>query len=124
MDIQIAKELIEMAQHDLQVRDKLLKEGKLSAGYNPEMESVHKKNAARLNEIINAIGYPTRLIVGQEASDAAWLIVQHGISEPALIKRCWQLISGSGDVNPQNLAYLYDRICYFKGKPQKVRHSV
>jgi hypothetical protein len=31
MDIQIAKELIEMAPHDLKVRDKLLKERKLSA---------------------------------------------------------------------------------------------
>ena len=120
MDIQIAKELIEMAQHDLQVRDKLLKEGKLSAGYNPEMESVHKKNAARLNEIINAIGYPTRLIVGKEASDAAWLIVQHAISEPTLMRKCYELLSNSdGEVNPQNLAYLHDRICYFEGRPQK-----
>jgi len=118
--MEIAKELIDMAHHDLQVRDKLLKEGKLSAGYNPEMESVHKKNAARLNEIINAIGYPTRLIVGEEASNAAWLIVQHAISEPALMKKCYKLLSASdGEVNPQNLAYLHDRICYFEGRPQK-----
>jgi len=120
MDIQIAKELIEMAQHDLQVRDKLIKEGKLSVGYNPEMESVHKKNAARLNEIINVIGYPTRLIVGEEASNAAWLIVQHAISEPALMKKCYGLLSESdGEVNRENLAYLHDRICYFEGRPQK-----
>jgi len=38
------------------------------------------------NEMINAIGYPSRLIVGQEACDAAWLIVQHAISEPELKK--------------------------------------
>ncbi|MCD0466061.1 DUF6624 domain-containing protein [Flavobacterium sp. ENC] len=120
MNIQIANELIEMARHDLQVRDKLLKEGKLLAGYHPEMESVHKKNAACLNEIINAIGYPTRLIVGREASDAAWLIVQHAISEPALMRKCYELLSRSdGEVNPQNLAYLHDRICYFEGRPQK-----
>ncbi|MBF4485758.1 DUF6624 domain-containing protein [Flavobacterium sp. CSZ] len=120
MEMEIAKELIEMAQQDLQVRDKLLKEGKLSPGYNSEMESVHKKNAGRLNEIINTVGYPTRLIVGQEASDAAWLIVQHAISEPALMKKCYELLSASdGEVNPQNLAYLHDRICYFEGRPQK-----
>jgi len=35
------------------------------------------------------------------------------------MKRCWELVAGSGDVNPQNLAYLYDRICYFEGRPQK-----
>jgi len=120
MDIQIANELIKMARHDLQVRDKLLKDGKLSDGYNPIMESVHKKNAARLDEIINAVGYPTRLIVGEKASDAAWLIVQHAISEPALMKKCYRLLSATdGEVNPQNLAYLHDRICYFEGRPQK-----
>jgi len=114
-----AEELIKMAQHDLRVREKLLQEGALSGGYNPEMEAVHKKNAARLAEIINDIGYPTKLKVGIEASEAAWLIVQHAISEPALMKRCCQLIQKTEDINPQNLAYLYDRICYFEGKPQK-----
>jgi hypothetical protein len=120
MENQIAKELIEMAQHDLQVRDKLLKEGKLSAGYNPEMQCVHKKNAARLEEIINTMGYPTRSILGQQASDAAWLIVQHAISEPTLMRKCYELLSASDDqFNAQNLAYLHDRICYFEGRPQK-----
>jgi len=36
-----------------------------------------------------------------------------------LMKRCWELVTESGDVDPQNLAYLHDRICYFEGKPQK-----
>lgn len=119
MKSQIAQELIEMARLDLQVREKLLKEGGLSEGYNPEMEAVHKKNAARLEQIIDDIGYPTKSKVGIEASEAAWLTVQHAISEPELIKRCWRLIQKTEDVNPQNLAYLYDRICYFEGKPQK-----
>jgi len=119
MKTQIAHELIEMARHDLQVHEKLLNEGALSDGYNPEMEAVHKKNAARLTEIVEEFGYPTKSKVGTEASEAAWLIVQHAISEPALMKRCWELVTESGDVNPQNLAYLYDRICYFEGKPQK-----
>ena len=116
----IAIELIKMAQHDLSVREELLKEGKLSLGYNPDMECVHKKNAARLEEIINSIGYPTKSRVGEEASDAAWLIIQHAISEPVFMKRCFALLSESaGNVNPQNLAYMYDRICYFEGRPQK-----
>lgn len=38
MNNRIAKELIEMAHHDLEVREELLKEGKLSPGYNPDME--------------------------------------------------------------------------------------
>ena len=35
---QIVKELVEMVQYDFQVREELLKEGKLSPGYNPDME--------------------------------------------------------------------------------------
>ena len=108
-----------MARLDLQVREKLLQEGALSEGYNPDMEAVHKKNAARLEQIIDVIGYPSKSKVGIEASEAAWLIVQHAISEPALMKRCRELIQKTQDVNSQNLAYLCDRICYFEGKPQK-----
>ncbi|MFP5439077.1 MAG: hypothetical protein ACLGH8_14955 [Bacteroidia bacterium] len=44
-----------MARYDLEVRGQLINEGKLSLGYNPGMERVHK-NAARLMEIIDAIG--------------------------------------------------------------------
>lgn len=120
MNTKIANELIEMARHDLHVREKLLSEGRLSPGYHPDMELVHKNNAARLEEIMDLIGYPTRSKVGPQASEAAWLIVQHAISEPALIKRCYALLSAAGnDVSPQNLAYLYDRICYFEGRPQR-----
>ncbi|MCC9065775.1 DUF6624 domain-containing protein [Flavobacterium piscisymbiosum] len=120
MDNRIAKELIEMARHDLEVREELLKEGKLSPGYNPDMERVHIKNATRLDEIINSIGYPTKSIVGEEASQAAWLIVQHAISLPVFMKKCYTLIAEAADqVSPQNFAYLHDRICYFEGRPQK-----
>ncbi|TRW21042.1 hypothetical protein FMM05_20730 [Flavobacterium zepuense] len=120
MNTHISNELIEMAQHDLHDREKLINEGKLTPGYNPDMERVHKINAARLEEIIDAIGYPTTSKVGKQASEAAWLIVQHAISEPALMKRCYTLIIEAGDnVSPQNQAYLYDRICYFEGRPQK-----
>lgn len=120
IDIQIAKELVEMAEYDIQVREALLKEGKLSPGYNPDMEQVHKKNAERLNGIINSIGYPVKSSVGEEASQAAWLIVQHAISMPVFMKKCYALICEAGDkINPQNFAYLHDRICYFEGRPQK-----
>jgi hypothetical protein len=120
MNTHIANELIEMAQHDLHVREKLLNEGRLSQGYNPYMERVHEVNAARLEEIIDTIGYPTSLKVGEEASNAAWLIVQHAISKPAFIRKCYKLIYEAGNaVNPQNFAYLYDRICYIEGRPQK-----
>ncbi|MVM31468.1 hypothetical protein GO755_15590 [Spirosoma sp. HMF4905] len=120
MEEQIAHELIELAQHDLAVRERLLTENKLSGGYNSEMEAVHKANAAQLREIISLIGWPTRSKVGAEASDAAWLIVQHSIGEASFMRASYQLMLNSmDDINPQNVAYLYDRICYFEGRPQR-----
>ena len=44
---------------DLAFRDKLIKSGELSNGYNTEMEQIHIENSEKLEEIINAIGYPT-----------------------------------------------------------------
>lgn len=117
---EIAQELIQLANHDLTVREKLLAENKLSGGYNPEMEAVHQANAARLRDIIARIGWPTRSKVGDEASEAAWLIVQHSIGEALFMRDCYQLmLDVAGDINPQNIAYLYDRICFFEDKPQQ-----
>ncbi|GAB4043637.1 DUF6624 domain-containing protein [Spirosoma jeollabukense] len=120
MEKDVAHELIQLAQHDGVVRERLLVENKLSDGYNPEMEAVHRANAARLREIIFSIGWPTRSKVGAEASDAAWLIVQHSIGEASFMRDSYQwMLDSMDDINPQNVAYLYDRICYFEGKPQR-----
>lgn len=114
------KELISLANHDLEVREKLFAEGKLEGGYHPEMEAVHKANAKRLREIIEKIGFPTISKVGGKASDAAWLIIQHSIGEPEFMKSCYTIMEENGlDVNLKNIAYLYDRIQVFQGKPQK-----
>ena len=69
----IARELIERQRHDLDVRQRLIAEGKLSQGYNPKMEEVHLDNARRLQVIIGQIGWPAQEQVGEEASQAAWL---------------------------------------------------
>ncbi|SDI30451.1 DUF6624 domain-containing protein [Chryseobacterium jejuense] len=114
------KELIDLAEYDLAVRERLSAEGKLARGYHPEMEAVHKSNAQRLREIISEIGFPTISKVGQKASDAAWLIIQHSIGEPKFMKECYRMMmENSHDINPKNRAYLHDRIHVFQGKPQK-----
>ncbi|RXM41236.1 hypothetical protein BOQ62_01490 [Chryseobacterium sp. CH21] len=114
------KELLEMADKDLSVREKLLEAGELSGGYHPEMERIHRANAQRLREIISEIGYPTISKIGKNASEAAWLIIQHAISEPEFMKECLIMMEeNSSDINPANIAYLYDRIQVFQSKPQK-----
>ena len=47
--------LVSMEEEDLRVRDELAADGSLSDGYHPRMEEVHRRNAARLREIIDSI---------------------------------------------------------------------
>ncbi|MFZ4928083.1 DUF6624 domain-containing protein [Chryseobacterium sp. Mn2064] len=120
MNDRLAQELMKLANHDLEVRETLATEGKLSGGYHPDMEKVHQDNAQRLREIIKEIGFPTISKVGDKASDAAWLIVQHSIGEPDFMKQCYEMMNENrSDMNLKNIAYLYDRIQVFQSRPQK-----
>ena len=88
----IAKKLINLKNADLKLRDKLIQNGQLFEGYNKEMEALHNRNAEILNDIIETIGYPTIDKVGKEASEAAWLVIQHSIGQPDFMKKCAQLL--------------------------------
>lgn len=117
----IAEKIIELKNADLELREKLIQNGQLGNGYHKEMERRHNKNAAILNTIIDAIGYPTPEKVGEEASEAAWLIIQHAIGQPGFMKKCEQLLRMAvheQKASPIGLAYLSDRIAAFEGKPQ------
>ncbi len=118
----IAKTIIDLKKLDLQLRERLVLQGKLNDGYNHEMEQLHKKNAVKLEEIINRIGYPTADHVGKEANEAAWLIIQHAIAEPIFMRKCVALLRLAvinDNENPIHLAYLEDRIAVFEEKPQR-----
>jgi len=113
----IAKRLITLKNADLQLRNELIRDGNLGDGYNKEMETLHNENAVALEEIIDAIGYPTISKVGKEANGAAWLVVQHAISKPDFMRRCAALLKEAvenNEANPINLAYLFDRIALFE----------
>jgi hypothetical protein len=122
MDYQsIAERIIDLKNADLKLRSKLIERGQLSEGYNAEMEEMHIRNAIALSEIIEAIGYPTVEKVGEEASEAAWIVIQHAISRPGFMIKCAELLDNAvkdGKANPRNLAYLTDRIAVQEGKPQ------
>jgi len=118
---EIAEKIIELKDADLELRDRLIKNGELGNGYNDEMEHLHNKNANELNNIIDKIGYPTIDKVGKEGSEAAWLIIQHSIGQPDFMKKCVKSLGKAvieNDANPIDLAYLSDRIAAFESKPQ------
>lgn len=117
----IAEKIIELKNADLTLRDKLVQSGQLSEGYNEEMKELHNRNAKILSDIIDTIGYPTIDKVGQEANEAAWLIIQHSIGQPEFMKKCAKLLEkavSENKANPKSLAYLTDRIAVLEGKPQ------
>src|SRR5688572_7408168 len=86
------KKLIAAAKHDFETRARLAKSGDLYVGYNPEMERVHLDNARLLEEAIGAIGWPGRSKVQDDGAAAAFTILQHAISAPALQRRGLELL--------------------------------
>ena len=117
----IGAELIAMAEEDQRVRAELLADGTLFHGYNPRMAEVHHRNAMRLAEIMDAIGWPGRSAVSMEAADAAWLVLQHSIGDPPVMRRGLELIRAAppGDVDPIQVAMLEDRVRTYSGLPQR-----
>lgn len=117
----IPGKIIDLKRQDLQLRDELIKKGTLSNGYDKAMEELHNRNAEILNDIIDTIGYPTTDKVGKEASEAAWLVIQHAIGQPGFMRKCRDLLENAvneNKANAINLAYLSDRIAVLEGQPQ------
>ena len=116
-----ADQIIELKKKDLELRNKLIQSGELFTGYNAEMAKLHGENADVLDSIMDLIGYPTFDKVGKEASDAAWLVIQHAIERPDFMRKCAKHLEAAvqeNNASPVNLAYLTDRIAVFEGKPQ------
>jgi len=118
---ELARELCELARRDEELCAELAADGSLFDGYHPRMEAVHRQNAARLAAIVDEIGWPSVPLVGAEASEAAWLIAQHAIGEPALLRRVLGLLRDAAArdaVPPWQTAMLEDRIRMYEGRPQ------
>lgn len=82
-------------------------------------DSIDHRNTARLKEIVKEIGWPTISKVGEEASHAAWLLVQHAYAKPEFMKQCLKLMKqAADDVQPANIAFLEDRLLTMEDKPQ------
>ena len=121
MNEQLAAELLAMKAEDLRVRDELAGDGSLFDGYHPRMEEVHRRNAARLREIIAECGWPGQSLVGQQATEAAWMIVQHDIGEPQFLRDMLDIFreeAARGELPAKWAALTEDRIRMYEGRPQ------
>src|SRR3954469_8236192 len=100
-------ELLAMAAEDQRVRAELLREGVLFDGYHPRMAEVHTRNGDRLMEIMSTIGWPGRSLVGAAGAGAAWLVLQHSIGCPGVMRRGLALLQAAavaGEAEPAEVA--------------------
>jgi hypothetical protein len=61
------------------------------------------------------------LKVGEKASEATWLIIQHAISKPNFMKKCADLLSQEielGNASKKDWVYLTDRIAVLSNRKQ------
>jgi len=125
----IAKELINRREPDQKLRIKWIKmiqKGKKGTKkyeeLTEELLATDRANSNRMREIVAEIGWPTYDKVGQRASNAAWILVQHADRQPDLQVYCLPLLKAAyeaGQANPSNYAYLYDRVKRSKGERQR-----
>jgi hypothetical protein len=81
---------------------------------------VDKHHTEQLKQIIAEFGWPTISMVGVEASNDAWLIVQHADEDRDFQKKCLELLKTlpKGEISLHNIAYLEDRILVAEHKTQ------
>ena len=119
----LRRDLLEMARLDRTTRAELAASGDLfGTGYEPRMARVHERNAQRLRQVIESVGWPGTDRVGTDGAEAAWLILQHAIAHPDLLRRALPLLetaSWEGRADPAHAAMLEDRIRFFEGRPQR-----
>ncbi len=122
MNEKLQQQLLDLGRQDEETRTRLLMEGRLFEGYAPEMEQVQLENATRLQRIIDEHGWPGISLVGEEAAQAAWLIAQHAISNPAFQQASLTHITQAVQTNElpsPYFAFLTDRILFNQRKPQQ-----
>jgi len=115
-------DLLDAVEQDNLVRGELASTGELFDGYNARMAEIHTQNAKILDRIIGEFGWPGISLVGNEGAEAAWLILQHAIGNPKLLRRCLPLLktaAESEEIPAFQAACLEDRICVWEGRPQR-----
>lgn len=114
--------LLAMQAHDLALRDELAADGSLYEGYHPRMAALHQAHAQALGRLIDAHGWPNDKRAGPDGAEAAWLVAQHAIADPAFMRRCLALVAkeaAAGRVPMWQHAYLHDRVQVSAGRPQR-----
>lgn len=77
------------------------------------INDLDSKHTARMEEVITKIGWPKISDVGEDGSNAAWVLIQHADKRPDLQNKCLDLLKeaiNTQEAKSSNYAYLYDRV--------------
>ena len=91
------------------------------AGFDERKSKVYEDHTARIMEIFKEIGYPSATLVGEEASEAFWLLVQHSDSKPMFqeeVLLAMKPVVLAGEASNESLALLTDRVRINTDRPQ------
>jgi hypothetical protein len=114
-------ELLERGKRDQDIRFEVIRLGNEHAPVDlrERMAAIDKENRERLKEIIHQFGWPGPELVGAQAAQMAWLLVQH--SDLEFQKQCLPLVKDAylvGKLPGGDFALLQDRVLVGEGKPQ------
>ena len=117
-DRALCAELLAVRDRDQAVRYRELDEGATPAVVQ-ETSRVDRENLARVEAIVAARGWPGRSLVGDDASGAAWTVIQH--ADLAVQKKYVAMMAAAADAGELDRALLattIDRVAVGDGKPQ------
>lgn len=121
MNNKLRNELLSMQHEDQNTLQELIDTGELGTiEYHPRIKEVHERNNKRIKEIIGQKGWPGISLVGKEAAEAAWLIVQHAVLDTVFMESCLALLQQAvkkGEAEGSHFAYLQDRVLTMSGRP-------
>lgn len=89
--------------------------------YGGEQDKIISANTTWLKGVLGKIGWFDISRYGEEASQAAWLLVQHADNDPAWQNKVLDVLRDSvkhGNMQPKYYAYLVDRVAHNGGRPQ------
>ncbi|MFK7759314.1 MAG: DUF6624 domain-containing protein [Phycisphaerales bacterium] len=124
---EIAGELIELAKDD-QRWEQMVIQGEVPASSKERREFFAEKSrlmvvrGARCEAIFEEFGFPDYQMVGKEAGEAFWLIVQHSDHNPEFQENVVEAMKYAvmrGQADGTNLAYLTDRVLINTGRAQE-----
>ena len=117
----LRRELLQRVAQDQAIRNELIKKGmeKPDQAVLARITAIDTANTKRMKTIIRRYGWPSPRLVGQDGTDAAFLLVQH--ANLAFQKQALPLVEKAyrkGELSGQSYALLIDNVLVAEGKPQ------